>query len=397
MLILKTTLVLIARRLPVVITILEVIKEQTSPPSIFSATMQRTRQAAIYLRYLLQLITGKGLQAEYFSGTLPGTNTPVNLLFMGSVNCITKAFFNGDAKPDVLGSFHPFFRKQMRARFSKPDTDIVVVPHLPWSHHNKDSYIIPEFLEAKLMLPASMDEFMATLRSDNRRKVKQALKVGFEFEIANSEEDYRDFYTQMLVPLVTHRHGVSAFVVSFENLYAQAPNATLVFVKHNGQRLGGVQLIWPSASKPYTYFNKIGMIDEVIHDIKRYPQVNMALYYRMCESTIEQGSSCLHLGMVPPILNSGLLWFKGSWGADFFVNSTFHRYEVIFCSKKRQEIQEQQHYLIHLEGGKLVATIHVTDEMMADPDTVGQFKRGQFDNLSRIDLVYPDGRVEYLS
>jgi len=277
--------------------------------------MQGVRKSALFLRYLTSLITGKGFRAKYVSGTLLQSETPINLLFLGSNDHISEIFFEDIVKTEFLGSFHPLIWGQARSRFIRPGTDIIIVPHLPWNRLTNNTYVIPAYLESKLSLPTTKDEFMVSLKGNNRRIVKQGLKNGIEFEQANTEKDYREFYEQMFIPLVTNRHGVNAFVSSFSSIYSKAANATLIFAKLNRKRVGGVQLIWPNFFKSYSYFNKIGMINEIIHDPKRFSQVNMALYYQMCCLSIEKRCFCLNLGIVPPLLNNGLLWFKESYPA----------------------------------------------------------------------------------
>ena len=132
-----------------------------------------------YFRYWLQLIKGDGFRAMYFSGTLSGTHTQINLLFLGTSELVTTAFFDNDVKAEFLGLFNPLSTKNALLKFAKADTDIIVTPYLPWSRADNSQLIVPVFLEAILQLPASMDELMATLRSDDRRKIKQALNLNF--------------------------------------------------------------------------------------------------------------------------------------------------------------------------------------------------------------------------
>ena len=349
-----------------------------------------------YFRYWLQLIKGDGFRAMYFSGTLSGTDTQINLLFLGTGELVTTAFFDNDVKAEFLGLFNPLSTKKALLKFAKADTDIIVTPYLPWSRADNSQLIVPVFLEAILQLPVSMDELMATLRSDDRRKIKQALNLNFEYETARSESDYLYFYTHMLTPFVKNRHGDMAFLAPFEELFASAHHSILVFLKHNGQRIAGFHLIWPE-SNYYAYFNKIGMAEEVFSDTKLMRLVNLAIYHHVYELTIQNNISSLNLSITPPVLNNGILWFKRSWGADFFPNADLHRHKVEFCSSKKQLIQKHQGYLISFENNQLVARINVTEEMMSDPNTAGKIRCGQFNNLSRIDLVYPDGRVETIA
>jgi hypothetical protein len=346
-----------------------------------------------YLRYWLQLLKGNGFRAMYFSGTLVGTNTQIKLLFLGTGELVTTAFFDNDVKAEFLGLFKPLATKKALLKYAKADTDIIVTPYLPWSRADKSQLIVPVCLEAILQLPGSMAELLASLRSDDRRKIKQALNLNFEYETASSEADYQYFQTHMLIPFVKNRHGENAFVAPFAELFAAAHNSVLVFLKLNGQRIAGFHLIWPEAND-YAYFNKIGMAEAVFADTKLMRLVNLAIYHHVCELTIQNNIPSLHLSITPPVLNNGILWFKRSWGADFFPNADLHRHKVELCSSKKALIQQHQGYLIGFDKNKLVARVNVTAEMLGDPDYVAKVRCGRFSNLSRIDLVYADGRVE---
>jgi hypothetical protein len=350
---------------------------------LFAKFMQKVRKVALFIRYLTEL---RKIRATYFSGNLSGSDTKIKALFLGSFNWVSEVFFDGEAQAEDLGLVNVFFQNRVRSRLAEPDTDIVITTHLPWSWRRKGHYIVPAFLEAELSLPGTIDEFMAGLRSKYRYKIKQALKMGLDFELGESEADYRAFYEQMLIPLIKYRHGSNAHLISFEDLYSKVSSASLIFVKQGEKRLGGVQIIWPTASKPYAYFNKVGMLDEVNQDNKLFNQVNMALYYQMCNSTIQRGVSCLNLGIVPPTLNNGLIRFKGSWGTNFSASSDYQRYEVTFCSKNQQEILEHCH-LIHLEDKQLVATVGMNKHMLTEPDALEKVKGKLPSGLSRIDVI----------
>ncbi len=72
----------------------------------------------------------------------------------------------------------------------------------------------------------------------------------FEYETASSESDYLYFHTHMLTPFVKNRHGDTAFVAPFEELFASAHHSILVFLKHNGQRIAVFHLIWNQMITP---------------------------------------------------------------------------------------------------------------------------------------------------
>ncbi|UOA09125.1 hypothetical protein [Methylobacter sp. S3L5C] len=141
------------------------------------------------------MIKGSGFKAIYFSGTLLGTNTQINILFLGCGELLTTAFFNKDVKVDFLGLFNLLFTKTALLKFANTDTDIIVTPHLLWSSTN-----------------------------------------------------------------------------------------------------------------------------------------------HVCMLPIQYGIFSLHLSITSPVLNNGILWFKRSWGSNFFPNADLHRHKIEFCSSKKELI-----------------------------------------------------------
>jgi hypothetical protein len=348
-------------------------------------------------RYLLTVLKGKDFYAIRFSGGLHGTGEQIQLLFLGLNDLLIEAFFNGSPQREVLGAFHPLLAGKAIKEFSDNDTDIVVAPHFPWSARGKGELIVPESLEAKVQLPDTMGKYLASLKKEPRRRIRRALEDGYQFEPGTSKEDYAFFHEKMHVPLVTQRHGDRAYIIPFAQLYATAHRSSLVFVKQNGKRIAGFHVCFPRAN-PYLYFNKMGILPEVLMDKRRMRSLNTAMYFRMHEIAIENKYSGMDLGATPPVLGNGILFFKSQWGASFYPTCDHLQNAIQFlCSKeKRKRILERQRPLIHLDQGKLVSTVRIDEERMTSGDPVDTLQRMWFKNLARIDLMYPNGRVESL-
>jgi hypothetical protein len=348
-------------------------------------------------RYLLTVLKGKDFYAIRFSGGLHGTGEQIQLLFLGLNDFLITAFFNGSPQREVLGAFHPLLAAKAIKEFSDNDTDIVVAPHFPWSMRGKGELIVPEALEAKVQLPDTMGNYLASLKSERRRKIKRALQDGYQFETGTSKEDYVFFYEKMHVPLVTQRHGDRAYIIPFAQLYATAHRSFLVFVKQKRKRIAGFHVCFPRIS-PYLYANKMGILPEVLMDKRGMQNINIAIYLREHEMAIEHKYPGINLGATPPVLGDGILLFKSGWGASFYPTSDRFENTIRFlCSKEKQKrILKHQRSLIHLDQGELISTVWIDEEKMASGKAVNTLQGMWFKNLARIDLMYPDGQVESL-
>lgn len=336
-----------------------------------------------YLRYAQSLLSRSEWSVTRFTGSLRQTDQPLNLLFYGSSNLLADAFLNPGYQQESLGSFQPLRLQAAMQRYGS--ADVVLTPHLPWQ--TRPTLLLPDYLEAILPLPASMESFMAQLRGNTRRSVQQALKSEVYFEEGLSLDDYREFHTQMLIPYLRTRHGEYAYLDTLENLYAQAERSHLIFVTQNGQRLGGFLLLKPRISGA-TYFNKLGLHPAVYADKERMRQLNALLYHKMISLNIELGFSAINLGITPPVFGNGIVWYKASWGAHFTPNADLHRYALHIAESKRSDILKHMQALVQVEANQLWVTLTHGEGVEED------IKRHRFSGLTHVVLVDEQGRPE---
>ena len=248
-------------------------------------------------------------------------------------------------------------------------------------------------LRAVVHLPGTMAEFQTSLPHSMRWQAKNE----FETELGTTPGDYAEFYERMFKPLIIGRHGPRAHIVPLNRLLRQAGHTSLLFVKHQGRRLGGCLLRWPHlvGMYPIPHCDKLGIVSEMIHDSKLLNKINLAVYHSLYRLAWDRGFRAVSLGTVSPVLNSGLVRFKARWGATFHAGShpfDYYRHSVSFCSDKRHAIQSCRH-LVHVEDGSLVATVGVREDQSTDAPVDEQQKDGHIHNLSKLYLAYPDGRV----
>jgi len=353
------------------------------------------RRQVFLVRFGLHLSRSR-LRAIRFSGKIPGTDIPLSVLFIGSYNSISNTFFDGNVEAQVLGAVHPLKQSSAKAKLIGTDTDIVITTRLPWSRTSHPTgFIMPAHLDCMLTLPSTADEFIKHLRPDFRRKIRQALKAGLQFEPGQTFEDYRHFYDAMLVPLMRYRHGERAVIVPFEEFYGTAARASLLFVTLKDRRVGGVHIRWPSLSR-FRYFacyDEIGMLDDISRDPVLFRQINIAIYYAMCLECIKRRVKNLGLGDGLPNVNSGLLRFKGSWGASYLPNKDFHRYHVEFLSEKKHRLLTACH-LIRVENKQLIPLVGVDESRTIVDNEENKAFHGTYRKFDKFEYVYPDGRTQ---
>ena len=363
--------------------------------------IHQAKVASGYASHVSRIALSRNFRAKALTGVMPGSETRIKILFLGHVdnlNPMREFFFDGIAQEEDLGSFYSFFQRRARARRCSPDTDAVVSLQLPASGRPDPGSFVTTSLHAKVALPATMDQFVATLPETERRKLRQMLKAGFEVEIGNTESDYREFHERMFGPLMRDRHGQKAYVPPVEQILDQILRSSLIFIKADGKRLGGILIRWPriNGSHALPHFDKIGIINDVSRDASQLNRVNIALYYQMFNATIQRHYPILSLGVVPPLLNSGLFWFKARWGSDYSMGNhefDYYRHIITYCSQKQHEIQCHRH-LIHMENGSLAATIGAQEHEAGTEAFEAMLNSRRFPSLSRYHMRFQDGRVE---
>lgn len=358
---------------------------------------QRAKQMLGYGRHLARLASSRQFRALMLTGSLPGSETSLKVLYLGHTEYISPVrdyFFDGIYQVEDWGPAPAFLQDAVRARLLQADTDAVVTAHLPGTKNRESDAYEMATLRAVVHLPATMEEFRTSLP----RTMRWPAHTEFETELGRTPEDYAEFYECMLKPLMIRRHGPKAQIVPLNHLLRQSGHASLIFVRYQGRRLGGCLLRWPRMAGMHAmpHGDKIGIIQDMHHDSKLLNKVNLAIYHSLYRAVWERGFRSVSLGTVSPVLNSGLVRFKARWGATFHVGShafDYYRHCVRFCSGKRHMIQSRRH-LVHVEGGKLVATVGVREDGPADTPADEQLKDGHIHNLHKLYRVYHDGRVE---
>ncbi len=350
------------------------------------------RRPVAFVRYLAELFRFR-LQIKHFSGTIPGSNIVLRILFVGVRNSVSETFFNSIAEVKDLGTVHPLRQNSALAKLIRDDTDIVISTKLPWSRAKEGEFIMPRQLDCMLTLPDSEDDFIKRLRADVRRKARQAQRAGLQSEEGGAFEDYRLFYDAMFLPLSYYRHGERAIIPPFDQIYRAAHRTTLLFIQLNGNRVGGVLIRWPTLFRHFAYLGEFGMSEEAIRDPVLFRQMNMFAYYITCLTCIKRNVTYLGLGDAHPKVNSGLLRFKGSWGADYLPNADFFRYRVDFRSQKRHRLLQACH-LIRVKKEELIAVIGVDNDGTFHDADGDEAWRGVYRKFENFEFIYPDGRKE---
>jgi len=358
---------------------------------------QRAKQVLGYGRHLARLAAPRKFRAQLLTGQLPGSGLAVKVLYLGHTDYLSPvlAYFFGDKyQVEDLGFVPAFLQDVARARLLRADMDAVVTTRLPGAINRDPAAYEMTTLRAVVHLPATMEEFRASLPRSMRRPAKNEL----ETELGTTPEDYAEFYERMLKPLLIGRHGSKACIVALDRLLRQAGYSSLLFVKHQGRRLGGCLVRWPRMAGIHAlpHGDKIGIVSDMNRDSKLLNKVNLAIYHSLYRLAWERGFRAVSLGIVSPLLNNGLVRFKARWGATFHAGShdyDYYRHSLSFCSAKRHAIQSCRH-LVHVEGGHLVATVGVRDHDPANTPADEQQKDAHIHNLRKLYLAYPSGRVE---
>lgn len=217
------------------------------------------------------------------------------------------------------------FRALARARrnpcaLREGSADVCLVdPLFAWSGGLRGAFRYPVFLRAVLPLGGSFDEQLLRVRSKPYRRVlRRARKQAAPWRVSRDEDNLRDFYDNLYVPLAKARFGEGASVSPYARLASTLrERGELLLVEHERAFVIGA-LLYRSPGARGTLFNwKYGVRSPWTLDGATLRGLTASLEVALLEHALARGDARVDFGLTPAVANEGVFVHKRRLGCDF--------------------------------------------------------------------------------
>lgn len=306
-------------------------------------------------------------------GPSPYSGRPWVILMAGSqsvIDNVSHRFFACPPQREVVGSL-PLWRLPSTLKRLGASADLVIarVDRLSARLFFRTNYlVVPESIGSWLAVPDDPNKAARanhSLSEDLRRIRREKLAL----EVSHTQPDCEVFYHAMYVPYMRRRHGELAVVRSLPQMRRAFRRGGILWVLRNGQRIaGGLFYQRDDVLCPLAVGTAGG--DPAL--TKRGALA--AVYFFYIQYAHSRRCTHIDLGGSPPVLNDGLLRYKGKWGARLTAQpQTHYDYLLRWERPNEQVIAFLAHRsLIFRRHGQLAAVTALESGDVATPDLVHQ-------------------------
>ncbi len=198
----------------------------------------------------------------------------------------------------------------------------------PWQKPQALQEILPIWVTAALPC-REPESILAAASKDFRRAFRAVEAKKLRLSLHHDVETWQAWYETMMVPLAQLRHGQTAAIPSFAEIWQLAPKGVLFQVHaEEGPVAGGILVFDRKFSS--IELVRICVKSEFIQQPKFYKELNVYLDYVGLNYAYQVGAKRYSLGSTLVRLDSGLIRYKKSWGCDFVVDPHMPRYCLSF-------------------------------------------------------------------
>lgn len=187
-----------------------------------------------------------------------------------------------------------------------PNADLMLYPVNPLTERlflRRGWRIVPVYVSSVIRLNDSLE---AALRANAKRDRRLFRKLGLKLVLLKKESDFEEFYTSMLVPTITKRHGVNAHISDYSSLRKVFERGWLLGCYEGNEWLVG-RLLAPEGPHRVLAAN-VGWRHGEEEILRRH--IVPASLYGVIEWAATQGFHFFNLGSSSPFVNDGVLNYK---------------------------------------------------------------------------------------
>ncbi len=247
-------------------------------------------------------------------GPLAGEDIEGTLVYLGDqpqYKSWVSNIFSEPSKPERVGTVS--FPSAVQRRGDSLAADIILCPTNPAASkflRRAGWRIVPKFVDSVIDLRRPVKDL---IRSKGAKDdVRVVRKLQYEPRILTGEEHLREYYEDMLLPMVETRHKDNAHISQWDEVRSIFADGHLLGVYRDGAWVAAI-LIGNAGDKGV----RIASVGWRAGDAQLLKdRVAAALFYHAILWAQEQGFETMNLGGSLPFVSDGPLNFKLKWGAD---------------------------------------------------------------------------------
>ncbi|MFZ7132674.1 MAG: hypothetical protein ACOWWR_09985 [Eubacteriales bacterium] len=264
------------------------------------------------LSFIRQYIQWFKMEQWLLCGSELHSNKKITVLYTGvflNMNYFAGIIFGADYEESYLGRYHRWnFLKNFNNK--NMDYSMVVTEGLKiFSGYMKMNHYtyIPGWILGKIELPDKISNMFnnSSIKSD----INHIKSNKLEYILTKDTEHFNLFYYNMYLPFIKARHGNSAILRTYYDLYRKYKNGSLLMVKKADEFVAGMLITF---DKKYGHLQNLGVIEGDLTHIKE--GVISALYYYSIQYIYSLGYRKIDVGATRSFLNDGIMCYKKKWG-----------------------------------------------------------------------------------
>ncbi|WP_027857605.1 hypothetical protein [Marinobacterium jannaschii] len=296
-------------------------------------------------------------------------------------------------------------RGEMQALSSKAaaeaSADLLISEPLPWQA--RQSNLFSTIVHASRELEGDIDSYVAAnLSSTLRRRLKKALKTGYNIGCSKTKEDLADFFHQLYQPMVRRRHGVNSLPAS-EEYFTSNPSRVmdkfLITLRLDSAKAGDADLRAAAVVYHDTLTRKLildayGFSSELLDDAKAYEQAFTLINYEFLKKAYQLDVRVASLGESDNTMTAGSFYYKRQWGMQFDVKAQYllRHHAVCFEALTARGWQQLFDRPVFRQNGERSELMMALPSENYSPDALlQQLKRGLLKDQCDLRLFVPEG------
>lgn len=237
---------------------------------------------------------------------------------------------------------------------------------IPWWPQARYAFVSPPVVRQVLDVTQPPDSLYAGLKKGLRRHIRRVQAQGFTYEVRQCPEDFDLFYYQMYLPFIRGRYGELATVTSYHLARRYFDQGELVFIRHDGQRIGGTLV----RQTKDTYIALLsGFWEEHEHQARR--GASLAMYWFDICRAWELGLRQVDLSRSRSRMSDGVFAFKRQWGARPMPVKELHVKRMFLADRMSPDLcryLNSQGFLTEREGNAWQVVLETDQVRVSETD-----------------------------
>ncbi len=191
--------------------------------------------------------------------------------------------------------------------------DLMLCPVNPWTaplFSQRGWRVLPLFVNCHADLSKPISELITSKGAKDDLRV--ARRLGYQFQLVNSDEGLHEFFHHMLMPMIKVRHEERAFLSQWEDIERTYRHGILIAAYLESEWIGAILLALDGSDT--VRIANIGWRNGNDQWLKK--GIAAALYHQAFVWAKENRYRKVNLGSSNPFANDGPLNFKLKWGAS---------------------------------------------------------------------------------